>query len=345
MYQLDPTMGGYQPQMSPYELTLLRMQAEGQVPQPQQGGMNGSSAFDLAGSMGGGSLFGSSSSAAVPVASHSLGAGGAGTVTGAGAEGMLSGMGAALPWLGVAGIGAYTGYKGFDAWNKAKHKGAMGGLKQGIKSAGILNAVPILGQVPWMAGFAQGAFGGKKHKDQYARDAWRSPLKGNLLDDAYNVTLADGSKYNIGADGHRQYDVDMSRAGAGDAIAGANPLAHLLSRGSAKLRSDGAGYLANAAMSSGDTRSNLLKQYYDVGLDHDKAYGAIAQDNKLDKGTRDAYLNGLDQLFGVGAYAGGRQPRPQPQASPQPPKSIPMQLAPRTSNAWSLGPQLTSMRR
>ena len=340
-YQLNSQLGGYQPQMSPYELTLLQMQADGTMPSQNRGqGFDPGGAFDLAGSMGGGSLFGSSS-AATPVAAHSLGGGTAGTVTGAGSEGLLSGMGAALPWLGVAGIGAYTGYKGFDAWNKAKHKGAMGGLKQGIKSAGILNAVPILAQVPWMAGFAQGAFGGKKHKDQYKRDSWRSTLKGNILDDNYNMTLADGSKYNVGADGHRQYQVDFSKDGMGDTVAEADPLAYFLSRGDNMLRTQGAGYLANCAMSSGDRRMNLMKAYADAGLNHDKAYGMVHADTTLDSKTKDIFKNSLDKLYGVGAYAGGRQPV-QPS---QPPKSIPMQLSPRTSNAWSLGPQLTSMRR
>lgn len=347
-YGLNPSLDMTMPrQPSPYELILLEQAMSQPKPEQQQGTLPSNLIFDSlvgGGSGAGGAAASGGSAAPAAAGSYTL-------PTELGLNGPTAAaptMSALLPWLGVAGIAAGTGYTAMNAWKNAKNKGVKGGLKEGIKAAGPLNFVPVLGQAAWAAGALRGAFSGKKHKDQYQRDAVRKSLRGSLLDDAYNITLADGSKFDVGKDGSvRNYDVNMSRAGAGDTIGGANPLAHLIGRGNNKVRSDFSGYFANAAMSSGDTRANLVKMYKDAGLDHDTAYMMIHNDTSLDQPTKDAYKNGLDELFGVGAYAGGRTPVPA--AAPNR-KPLPAALAPRTNQpltAPGRTPQysLTSMRR
>jgi hypothetical protein len=238
---------------------------------------------------------------------------------GSGSSGVLGGLGAALPWLGVGGIALGTGLAAKGAWDAAKNKGTMGGLKAGIKSAGALNAVPLLAQAVWGAGALRGALGGKKHEDQYARDHVRSGLKDSgFVDDAYNVTLADGSKFDIGIDGaDPRYNVDFNREGAGGAVAANQALGHYLT-GGGKLKDDFTGYLSNAAMSGGDVRANAKQFIATAGLDHDKLYGAIHMDETLDQATKDAMKNGLDELYGVGAYAKkGQKASAAPVASPE----------------------------
>ena len=304
-----------------------------QVPQQRQSQMPVNSLLEQMLSGGGGYAAAPNMSVGVPESAGMFGniadmtnimGQGAETVGNAGSTGAstLGNLGAALPWLGVAGIGAYTGSRAMDAWNKSKNKGAMGGLKQGIKSAGALNFVPVLGQAAWAAGALRGAFGGKKHKDQYARDAMRKDLQGRgFLDDKYNVTLANGQKYDIGRDGsQRLYNTTPQSEGA---IGDVQVLAHLLAGKEGKSKDDLTGYLANAAASSGDARMNAREFFRQNGLDHDRAYGMVLQDKGLDPGVRDAFLNGLDQTFGVGAYAGGRTPQA---AVPQSPKNQPLMI-------------------
>ena len=233
----------------------------------------------------------------------------------------------ALQWAGVLGIGAYTGMAGLDAYKEGEHKGWGGGLKEGIESAGALNAVPVLGQVPWLAGAISGGLGGKKHKDQYARDAIRGELvKTNFLNPDFTFTLPNGSTFDFGKDGNATlqnegvnplsgksdrgyYDVDWSKPDVGGIVAAVNPLAAAFARGDKKLTEHFAGYLTNAALSGGDPRENIGFMIQKAGLDHDKLYGLVhllskSQGGELDDKIADAYKNGLDQLYGVGAYKG-----------------------------------------
>lgn len=113
--------------------------------------------------------------ASTGAASGSLGQGGMSLVSGGEGigEGVAGGststasaglMGALAP-AAVAGIGAYTAKKGYDAYNAGKGKGLLGGLKAGIKSAGALNFVPVLGQAAWLGGALGGLIGHKSTKE------------------------------------------------------------------------------------------------------------------------------------------------------------------------------------
>lgn len=143
-----------------------------------------------------------------------------------------------------------------------------------------------------------------------------------------SVELDDGSRYSIGGADEKAthqgvggntlhaYDVDFGKANIGNVVAAINPIAAYLAKGDPKLTSDLAGYLVNAATSKGNVEDNVKHFYGSLGMGHDQIYGAIhlmAQNGQLDQETADAYKNGLDQLYGVGAYAKGGKPNPSPQ--------------------------------
>ena len=106
---------------------------------------------------------------------------------------------------GVAGIalGANQVYKGWGVGGSAGIKnGALGGasMAAGLYTLGATNpyllagvvAVSVLGNVAKTG----------KHGDQIKRDSVRSAFQKNgLIGDDYNITLADGSKFDIGVDG------------------------------------------------------------------------------------------------------------------------------------------------
>lgn len=153
-----------------------------------------------------------------------------------------------------------------------------------------------------------------KDKDQTYRDNVRKNWQSTgVLDKDFNLTLADGNKFDVGKDGSIQnYNVDFNKEGIGDVVAMANPLAAIMSGGSEKLTSDFAGYLTNAALSSGDAKANIRKVYEDAGIDWEIAHGIISEmekqkdkfGNVLSKERADAYRNGLDEFFEMNAYAG-----------------------------------------
>lgn len=257
-------------------------------------------------------------------------------------EGIAQGMSAAptqaswfasiapmLQWAGVAGIGAYTAKTGLDAWKNSQYSAGnpMTGLKEGIKAAGPLNFVPVLGQLPWIAGALGAQFGSGKDKDQHMRDQVREELvKTGFLNPDFTLDLGNGETLDFGKDGNARlpnegadpltgqdwrhyYDVDWSKEGAGGIVAAVNPLAAAFARGDKKLTRDFAGYLTNAAMKSDNPLEAIQGFIEKAGMDHDKIYGLIhlmskSQGGNLDDSLADAYKNGLDQLYGVGAYEG-----------------------------------------
>lgn len=239
-----------------------------------------------------------------------------------------SALGSAAPYLGLAGagLGAYGLYQGFgkgDARGGALSGSALGG--------GLAAASPLLlgtGPVGWGAlalGAGLGALGGGlvgsiksgKHEDQNRRDDVRANLQqSGLLDNNYNLKLANGGLFDIGKDGgpraeyggRRPYELDFSGGAKpyqGDTIAAVNPLAEIVTNGDDKLRSDFAGYFTNAAMSNaGDVnaaRQNALAFYKQAGLDANKATSAINQLEQAGKITKDeanVYRAGIGQVFG-----------------------------------------------
>ncbi len=206
----------------------------------------------------------------------------------------------ASPFLGAAGVaaGAATG------------AAQLGGVKNVVENDKMsLGQQAALALPTFGASFAYNPiremFDSGKDPQQHARDAIRKELKNsNFLDEGYNITNADDSKFDIGRDGgDPQYNVDFAKDGIGEIVAMVDPLAAIISNGDTKLRNDFAGYMANAAASSADPIESAKKYFTDLGYDHAKAYDTVG---KLDipPEDRDAFFNSLDKLFGANAYSG-----------------------------------------
>lgn len=157
-----------------------------------------------------------------------------------------------------------------------------------------------------------------KHKDQQMRDMIRKRMRdSDFTDTGHNITLADGRKFDIGKDGgSKAYNVDFNKAGAGEAVGLANPLAAIMTGGDKKLKSDFAGYFANAAMSGGDAKKNVRALYDKAGLDQRKAYDAVNSLN-LDDATKRALHNGINEAFGTGGFDAQGNVIARPGAAPQ----------------------------
>lgn len=265
-------------------------------------------------------------------------------------------------WAGIASA-AYSAYRTFDEygdWKKVGDDYAATRAEQGIARTvgdyftgglasvadGVLrgvaphfmNELDKFGTKYGLMGILSREFGSGKDKDQMVRDIYRKDLKENgFVDDNYDYTLADGSKFNLGIDGDKMlknlgvnidgkderhpYDVDFSDTRAPGAVAGLQALATIITGTAGKEKDDLTGMLTNAALSSGDTMQNILGMYQKAGLDHKHAYDTISmlqEQKKIDQAAADAMKNGLDQLYGANAYAGkGNQlGTPDPAAAP-----------------------------
>ncbi len=224
--------------------------------------------------------------------------GAAAPVTGMGLTGGAFGSALGLAGLGA---GAYLGYQGIKGIGNA-----INGEDLDLQQQAAL-ALPTFG-----LSFLSNEFGSGKDKDQLARDAVRARMKetGFLGPDEgdYNLTLPDGSMFDIGKDGdNKLYNVDFSQAGVDGVVRAVDPLAAIMTGGDAKLSRDYAGYFTNASMGGADPLANARALYEKAGLDHSSAYGNVwnlYNAGKLDAARRDGYLDSLDQAFGVGAYAG-----------------------------------------
>lgn len=244
--------------------------------------------------------------------------GGMTPVAGADAGGIANtGWGAsAMPYVApaaVGAIGAYTASKGLDAWNNGKNKGVMGGLKEGIHSAGPLNFVPLLGQLPWAAGAIRGAFGGKKDQDQYGRDSVRSAGQdAKWFDSNFQVPLGDitldmgkdgGFKYGQGTPGERPvYNIDWDNdPNASQAVGWLRPLAAVLAKGDKKLTDDFTAQFYNELTKDGGATdlASIRKRVVEL-YNHFQLRPSIVRDaiNSMDwdQGTKDAAFAAIDNL-------------------------------------------------
>jgi hypothetical protein len=208
----------------------------------------------------------------------------------------------ALPAAGIA-AGAYTGFQ----QAKGVYDAFKGEDLDWQQQAAL--ALPTFG-ASFLYNPVKDLFDSGKGKDQLARDEYRSQLQeSKFIDDKYNWTTADGKAYDMGLDGSKaNYNVDFAKEGMGDVVGGVNPLSALmLADGTDKQRSDLTGQLANAAVSSGDTTANIMKQYADAGFaDRQSAYDAVLNLPDIDDATRNAYLASIDKTFGVKNPNAGR---------------------------------------
>ena len=274
---------------------------------------------------------------------------------------------AGTPWFDVGGpsyagylASAYSAYRGAKDFSKWKEQGDdyaatkaeqavartvgdyfTGGLASvadsGLRAVAphFMNELDKFGNKYGPMGIVSRAFGSSKDKDQMNRDVLRKELrKTNFLDDKYNVTLADGNKWDMGVDGSHMldniganidgknqrhtYDADFSDPRTAEAVGAMQGLGAIFSgTGAGKRKDQTTGLLTNAVLSSGDWQQNAMKLIADAGLNHDSAYGLIHQMSqetdkkkpKMEVADADAMKNALDKLYGVGAYANSGGPK------------------------------------
>ncbi len=233
----------------------------------------------------------------------------------------LSGLSGVAAPLGVAAIGAYTANRALKGFDKGKNKGAVGGFKAGLDSAGALKFVPVLGQAPAIAGAISGAFSGKKHKQQYERDRARKALQQyNIIDENYNYQLPDGTFANLGSEdlvetvsdpsqrgkslGARSYNLDWNNPQTGRQVGEIAPIMSALT-GFNKRAGQLGSALLNYGIKSGNPQAvidDLYSKAQAQGLGRNEIYGATAEawkKGKIDAGTRDAYFAAIDKQYGV----------------------------------------------
>lgn len=238
----------------------------------------------------------------------------------------------AAAYLGPVALaaGAYGAYQTAEqtgsqaAGSQRDTQATIGGGLSGLAlGAGAVGTAALAGMTlgSWLGpvGMAVGAlagyagskfFGSKKGKAQFMRDSIRDVLQqGNILDDKYQGTLADGSKFDFGQDGSYLKWKEI------DKIAAANPNAWsptvLLTDALAaaygfvgQKASDVSAWYARAAVSNAGDDPNIGKanaQYFakQQGITYDqiklKLDEAIA-DNRINKSQYDYYLTGAKEL-------------------------------------------------
>lgn len=145
---------------------------------------------------------------------------------------------------------------------------------------------------------------GGKNREQMNRDVVRKSFKdGGLVDQNYNLALANGNKFNIGADGSQKlYNVDLSTPEAERDLKIVAPLAQLLTGGDKKLGSDFSGYFTNAVRSGGDVLSNAKEMYKNAGVTSwDQARAGLQELKDMGKISGQelaVYDQGLANIFG-----------------------------------------------
>ena len=272
--------------------------------------------------------------AATTGAATGTGAAAGGTAAGgSSAAGSASASDALAAWPLIVAWAGYNSFKNFQSAKKAAKGGALTDEeatsifhpnsfgqnkytdklpygKQARKLGDMVSPAVIASKLIW---------GSNKHEDQLWRDRARKSAEEKGFaqvneNGSHVVTLADGSKYDIGVDGIERgqmgqaYNVDLNNPIARKMAGQLQPLALALvgdttgdPKRREKLVSDMTGYLTNAAMSNGDPEANLRKMYADAGIT-DKATGsqlltAIKDAGALDEEGFKRYNDALDQIY------------------------------------------------
>jgi hypothetical protein len=207
----------------------------------------------------------------------------------AGRQGATAGLSGAQIAGGVAGIaaGAYMIYQGWgQGGTEGAVNGALGGasMAAGLYVLGATNPFLLAGVVAVAA--LSGLIKTGKHEDQVARDQVRARFKKmGLVDDNWNITLADGTLADIGMDGDTgaymptdpeklqkyapggrsdgklaAYDVDFTNDVAYMASLGGTTLSRIISGGAAKNVDQLGGQLGNAFLANVDWQDGQLTE-------------------------------------------------------------------------------------
>lgn len=326
---------------------------------------NGATMFS-GGSSVGGTAVGTASNGGTLMSTGEVVPSAAGEAVGSTAGAEAAGTFGAGQALGVA-AGLYGGYKTAQYQSDAPAGGerdknsALGGAASGaaiggsigsvIPGAGTLIGAGVGAVVGGAAGYLGSVFGSDKNADQMARDKVREEMvKQGVIGNDYAVTLADGSKYNIGRDGNTQiinqgknidgkmtrqaFDVDFSNPLAAETTAQSMALGMILTGGHKKLSDDFTGYVTNAALSNSKDQKTatlnlqaITKQMMGSGLNSNAALGILdnlKNNGKIDKNSYDVAVSKLPILFGTSepitqaGAASMQKSGGQPEAIPRP---------------------------
>jgi hypothetical protein len=223
-------------------------------------------------------------------------------------------LAAAAPYLGVA-AGVYGGYQ----TAKYQADAAAGAQRNRNSAVGGATSGALIGSYfgPWgtaigaavggLAGLAGSHFGSSKDKYQMIRDKARDGLqKANILDENYQGSLADGSKFDFGKDGKKYGKLNTKDPNWGTAAGLANVIAAGEGLYGRPLEGIATMY-ANAAMSNS---SGDVNKVYDnirhfaaqrnMNLDNvTQQLDKLKTDKLIDDDQYNAYLNGARTIFGT----------------------------------------------
>lgn len=236
-------------------------------------------------------------------------------------------------FLSVAGglMGAKGVYDLIDGETPGHGEGALEGAKAGAMIGNAIPGVgPIIGAIVGATLGLGKSFEGGKHPDQDSRDDIRAGLQGvGMLDEDFNIKLADGSNFNLGLDGRASftsfdgtkeirhgYEVDTTNPLSADTVALVDPLAALITSGDEKLKTDFASQFTNAAMSNaedmGDVLKNVMGFYQQAGIDRKTAMAGLTKlhsDGKLTDDQFNVGMNAIKQAAPVSVGGSGGTPR------------------------------------
>lgn len=249
---------------------------------------------------------------------------------GTGAETMASNAagGNLIPGLNLA-AGGYSAYQtakatGSMAAGKQRDVAAsLGGLGAGAglggAAAGMMYGAPagpmgmLIGAgVGLAAGYLGSKFGSHKGKAQFMRDNIRGVLqKNNVLDENYQGTLADGSKYDFGKDGkslkwseidkivERQPKAWNAAVPAADALAASYGFVGQKASDIAAWYAKGA--VSNAADDPTVARANMQHFAKQQGITMDlitQKLNQAKEENRINQTQYDYYMRGANDLLG-----------------------------------------------
>jgi hypothetical protein len=267
-----------------------------------------------------------------------------------------------IPGLNIV-AGAYTGYQTAEAMSdmaagsQRTTTGVAGGAASGAAiGAGVgvyffgVGAVPgaIVGAiVGGLAGLAGDKFGSSKGKAQFMRDNIRRVLQDNkILDENYQGTLADGSKYDFGVDGSKLKWKELDKIAADNKPAwdAATPLGDALAAGYGFVGQKAAdinGMYLRAAVSNANNdpetaRANMRHFARQQGFTYEMIKAKLDEakaDGRIDEAQYNYYLGGAQQLVPPGS-----QPPASAPAKPGVPQpGVPQAAAPQANTPQAGG--------
>lgn len=217
----------------------------------------------------------------------------------------------------VPGLGAAIGGGMLAANAMDRKKDPLGGAMSGAGMGASIGTIILPGIGTLVGGLLGGALGGGVGMFGNSKNYFHGKARHDMAQDLAKQfgpqewTGAGGQKFSIDpqrfAKDHTFYDYTPTGDDSKNISTG-NPLAYLLT-GDSKQKKEGGwanaptGQLAQTFANFAKGGVSAQDLYGKYGFNHGSAYQQIANDQNLDPGLRDAFLNGLDQAFGVGAYA------------------------------------------